>query len=533
MPSTPPFLSAEPTVELVQSFDRPFNNAVATARTCYSSKGIVTSEDVGADHETDSQKRDRKLARRDALARDIYKAGHHTTLQHNHVQFALTNVSRHFLWSFLHSHPFYNSEQVSQRYVTVSSGHMAVPPLAGEALSVYQSCVKRQTEDYLRIIKALEPSVETAFYQLYPSRKKKADKFQTAIQRRCQEVARYVLPVATFAYLYHTVSALTVLRYHRMCGLYDAPHEQRLIVGKMVKALVAHDPLYQQLLEDPLPLEDSPEFACFLSPDPASAPEIRQNFRKEFDLSLQGYTSKLVDYKQGNEGMLAASVREVLGLPGSALSDDDAIDKVLNPANNTTLGETMNVSTLSKLSRTMHHPAYTFRKKLSHSADSQDQRHRMTPASRPVFSAYAYGEPDYVTPFLVLRDEDSRTLYDESMKRTWDDVSRLRSLGVSEEYAAYLMPNAVSIRFTESTDLLNLHHKLRMRLCYNAQEEIWLASLDEARQVRAVNPRIGKFLLPPCGVRAQANTRPVCPEGNRYCGIRVWELDLDEYRRSL
>ena len=45
------------------------------------------------------------------------------------------------------------------------------------------------------------------------------------------------------------------------------------------------------------------------------------------------------------------------------------------------------------------------------------------------------------------------------------------------------MPNAVALRFHESTDLLNLHHKLRMRLCYNAQEEIWRASRDEAEQV--------------------------------------------------
>ncbi len=41
----------------------------------------------------------------------------------------MENVSRQFLWTFLHSHPFYNSEQVSQRYVEVSKGNYAVPPL--------------------------------------------------------------------------------------------------------------------------------------------------------------------------------------------------------------------------------------------------------------------------------------------------------------------------------------------------------------------------------------------------------------------
>ena len=54
-----------------------------------------------------------------------------------------------------------------------------------------------------------------------------------------------------------------------------------------------------------------------------------------------------------------------------------------------------------------------------------------------------------------------------------------------------LLPSAVAIRFTESADLLNLHHKFAMRLCYNAQDGIWKASHEEAFQIRAVNPRIG------------------------------------------
>ena len=113
------FRSPRPEVSLVNGFDRPYDNAVATARTCYSPKGIITTDEVGGLHLEDSGKRERALARRDALARDIFEAGHHTTLQHAHFQFALSNVSRQFLWTFLHAHPFYNSEQVSQRYVEV------------------------------------------------------------------------------------------------------------------------------------------------------------------------------------------------------------------------------------------------------------------------------------------------------------------------------------------------------------------------------------------------------------------------------
>jgi thymidylate synthase ThyX len=181
----------------------------------------------------------------------------------------------------------------------------------------------------------------------------------------------------------------------------------------------------------------------------------------------------------------------------------------------------------------MFHPSYTFRKKLSHTADSQDQRHRMTPGSRPALTAYLSEEPDYVVPMLVPEVPAASGLYRETMEETWEAINALRARGVAGEHAAYLLPNAVAIRFTESADLLNLHHKFAMRLCYNAQEEIWRASLDEALQIREINPRIGPWLLPPCTLRHLAAVRPVCPEGERFCGVTVWRQDATAYSRSL
>ena len=119
------------------------------------------------------------------------------------------------------------------------------------------------------------------------------------------------------------------------------------------------------------------------------------------------------------------------------------------------------------------------------------------------------------------------------MESSWDGIRRLRRLGTSDEIALYLLPNAVTVRFTESAALLDLRHKHAMRLCYNAQEEIWRASLDEALQIREVNPRVGRYLLPPCNLREMAGMTPLCPEGSRYCGERVWTYRLEDYRRVI
>lgn len=516
------FSSPAPQVRLTHAFDRPFENVVAAARTCYSSRGVINEDQAS-----------KNPLRRDALARSIYEAGHHTTFQHATFQFSLANVSRQFIWSFLHSHPFYNSEQVSQRYVEVKPGNFAVPPLPPRERELFEAAARRQTEAYARLCDLLLPICQERYFTLFPGRRlgNGPERFLPAIAKRAQEIARYVLPVATFAYLYHTISGITLFRYRRLCRIFDAPEEQRYVVEKMVEEVLAFDPLYATVLEDPMPIEETPEFRLFEQMGPARP--LAARFRQEFDASLAGKVSRLVDWKRNNEEILASSVREVLGLPAGALSDDDAIRLCLDPSRNNLLAETLALTTHGKITRAMFHPAWSFRKKLSHTADSQDQRHRMTPASRPALPAYLSEEPDYVTPMLVPDVPEALALYRETMEQTWETLNVLRSAGIADEFAAYLLPNAVPVRFTESADLLNLHHKMAMRLCYNAQEEIWAASREEARQIREINPRIGKWLLPPCGIRYAGRRKPVCPEGERYCGVVVWKEDLDHYRRIL
>jgi len=263
-PLMQPFLSPEPIVTLEKAFSDPFKTIIAAAKTCYSSKGIIKTDDVKEGFEP--------------LAKHLYRAGHHTTIEHAYFQFSLTNVSRQFLWSFLHSHPFYNSEQVSQRFVEVKPGNVAIPPLSGESLNVYLRTIEFQIERYHRLTELLLPVVAREHRRLFCSRAVNVKQYEDRVRKRCLEVARYVLPVATFACLYHTISAITLLRYHRLCEQYDAPHEQRLIVEKMVAEMLRYDPLYELLLEKPIPLECTPEFEFFQSHFGEATDRVRVTF---------------------------------------------------------------------------------------------------------------------------------------------------------------------------------------------------------------------------------------------------------------
>ena len=78
-------------------------------------------------------------------------------------------------------------------------------------------------------------------------------------------------------------------------------------------------------------------------------------------------------------------MRAVFGADGDDLSTDDALDRLLNPAQSASARHDPGGVSLAA-DASLQHASYTFRKRLSHTADSQDQRHRMVPGSRPLMT---------------------------------------------------------------------------------------------------------------------------------------------------
>ncbi|MBI4153725.1 FAD-dependent thymidylate synthase [Candidatus Woesearchaeota archaeon] len=490
--------------------------AVGSARTCYSQTPVFP------DQPAKPEVAERILA-------GTREAGHLTTRQHVHLTYMLENVSRQATWSFLHSHPFYNSEQVSQRYVRMKD-KFTIPQLEGRALEVYLNAVQAQFDAYESLRTVLTPVAREFYYDIFKARKNKVsssgkEKYLGAIEKKAQEVARYAAGVNAHAFMYHTVSALTLMRYYQSSEFLDAPLEQQVLVDSMVAELRKIDPEFERAeLRNKLHADNQQMRLDFTA---------AKRFAQEFDCSLEGKVSRLVDYKINAVETVACAVREILGKTKGELGNETAIDILLNPAKNRLLGDVTNLTTMDKLSRAMFHAHYTFRKKLSHTADSQDQRHRMTPASRPIICNQYAGEPDFIVPALVKESTEAMRIYQTSMERTFAAINQLLGSGINPEKAFYLLPNAFPIRFTESGDLLNLHHKWKLRLCYNAQEEIFNASLDEVKEVAEVHPEIAKYIGAPCMLRFMSHTQPYCPEGDRYCGVPVWKLAVNDYKRII
>ena len=503
----PALRTGPPVVVLRNASSRPYDGAIAAARTCYSPRVI------GPDEVTPGQ--------RDSIGPLTFEGGHHTVYQHAHFEFGLENVSRQFVWAFLHAHPFYNSEQSSQRFVRLDEVAAYVPPgLSPAAREVYEQALGGAWEAYRALSALLREDTHRILAEIRHLTPNAAEKRRKKVAREAEkkaiELARYVIPVAAFTSMVHTVSGIVLHRLHRMMRTSDVPTEAVAVVTAMVDRVTALDPDFFGKVGDG-PLEASQVVE-------ARWPELRGDgdaLAARIDERLGTRTALLVDYSRQAPETTADAVRAVLGASPETLPDADALARALDPSYNRYRLETLNLGVHAPLSRALHHASYTFLKRLSHTADSQDQRHRMVPGSRPLMTLTDTRRPDFVTPPLIAANPRAHAIYLEAMDAAWRAKERLLEMDVPRDAALYVLPNAKALRFHETGSLLYLAHKWVMRTCFNAQEEIYRSSMDELDQVREVHPSLVRHMGPPCVLRAGRIT-PTCTEGEHFCGVPVW-----------
>ena len=539
-----PFTSPEPVVTLLreESAQHPFALAVAAAWSCYGGKpGRVETVrklvyDPAPENLSPVKAADRAHRRERAmkLYADLFAAGHHTTLQHANFVFILDNVSRLAIWSFFHAHPFYNSEQVSQRYREVTGDTMVTPALEPQAQAIYGAAIERALAGYRNLTDILASDMLARYSAVFPGRARAKTpeaerKLADAIQKRSQEVARYVLPLATPAHLYHTVNGLTLLRYHVLANQPDVPSEVRFIVSRMISEVLAVDPYFLGAPGHPLDLklleaEDTLEAQALASwREAGQRGAAADAARVAFDAQLGEYESRLVGCEDDAEHVMAEAVRAGLGATVEEMSDDAALAQVLDPTRNRYLGHPLFLGMQSKLMQTMNHVPFTWAKRISMAEDAQNQRHRGTTGSRPALLAWNSRESDVIVPWAIRQNPAALAEYNATIDALTGARQQLLDHGAPDEAVHYLLPNSQRIRFYESGTLLDYYWKWVKRLCFDAQREIFETALDEVAQVRERFPRIGQYVDgPPCVMRSRAGVAPICPEGERFCGIPVW-----------
>src|SRR5271169_6498454 len=245
--------TAPPRVTLRNAFAHPYDSAIAAARTCYAPRLIVPEEI------TDKQRLN--------IGAATFYSGHHTVYQHAHFEFGLESVSRQFVWSFLHAHPFYNSEQQSQRYVRLDRAQAYIPASSTEfgaaERAIYEKAVARAWEHYHELTRVLEPAARAILSDIWHigpmSHARRMQKVERQSEKRAIEVARYVLPVAAFTTMVHTISGIVLYRLWRMQAANDTPTEARHILAEMVARVREVDSEFFDRF-DAGAMEDMPEW---------------------------------------------------------------------------------------------------------------------------------------------------------------------------------------------------------------------------------------------------------------------------------
>src|ERR1700728_1206268 len=273
---------AAPRVTLRNAFAQPFDSAIAAARTCYAPRLISPAEI------TEKQ--------RTTIGAAPFHSGHHTVYQPAHFEFELENVSRQFVWSFLHAHPFYNSEQQSQRYVRLDRAQAYVPAESAQfgpaERAIYEKAIARAWEHYRELTRVLEPTAREILGDIWHvgamSHPRRVQKVARQSEKRAIEVARYVLPVAAFTTMVHTISGIVLYRLWRMQAANDTPSEARHVVGEMVARVREVDAEFFDRFDNGA-MQDMPEWKQSQARD-------GEAFAREFDARLAELTSKLLDF---------------------------------------------------------------------------------------------------------------------------------------------------------------------------------------------------------------------------------------------
>ncbi|MBK5256813.1 MAG: FAD-dependent thymidylate synthase, partial [Vicinamibacteria bacterium] len=270
---------------------RAYDGAIAAARTCYSPRVIEDTEI------TDKQ--------RDSIGPLTFSAGHHTVFQHATFEFGLENVSRQFVWAFLHSHPFYNSEQSSQRFVKLGEARAYVPEgLKAEARGVYESTIERAWSAYSRLSQILIQDTTEIIGEIRhvtaTASEARRRKVSREAEKKAIEVARYVIPIGAFTSMVHSISGIVLHRLYRMSRSSDTPTEASAVIGEMVRLAREHDPAFFERVGEPPFAGDQ----IVESRWPRSA-KAAEAMAAEIDAQLGSRVSLLVDHTANAEAITA------------------------------------------------------------------------------------------------------------------------------------------------------------------------------------------------------------------------------------
>ena len=129
-------------------------------------------------------------------------------------------------------------------------------------------------------------------------------------------------------------------------------------------------------------------------------------------------------------------------------------------------------------------------------------RHRLASYAQRSQRYCGENEFNYVIPPSIKNNEEARHVYNALMGYINMQYKRLQELGIANEDARMVLPNACETVIEVKMNLRSLIHFMNERLCTRAQWEIRQLALAMKKAVEEQYPELAVYLVPKCEAHA-------------------------------
>jgi len=162
----------------------------------------------------------------------------------------------------------------------------------------------------------------------------------------------------------------------------------------------------------------------------------------------------------------------------------------------------------------IEHAVFTFSiEDVSRALTHQLVRHRIASYSQQSQRYVSMKKASYVTPKTIANNSEALGKYEKLMDEIWKAYGELADMGIPNEDARYLLPNACTTNIVVTMNARELLGFFKIRTCMRAQWEIREMANRMMAEVKEVAPVIFEKAGPTC------RTEP-CPEPDWPCPIR-------------
>ncbi len=161
----------------------------------------------------------------------------------------------------------------------------------------------------------------------------------------------------------------------------------------------------------------------------------------------------------------------------------------------------------------IEHASFTFSiEGISRACSHQLVRHRLASYTQQSQRYVKIEDMDPVVPETIRCNPDAMARYHQCMELLSGAYGALVDMGIPNEDARFLLPNAATTNIVMTVNARELRHFFKFRCCERAQWEIRDVAREMLRQAKEIAPKIFKNAGPSCVCER------TCPEGDLSCG---------------